>query len=86
MALILLPDECELPNTATRNAKRKPDVAPSSPLKVKKSDSQTSLSSRDSVLSRASDESTASSKCSFAPVKNQTSGHQGRVRIAVGGM
>jgi len=87
MALILLPDECFLPNTAKgkrkQGADREPDA--SRPLSVTKSDSQASLSSRSSAWSKTSDQSTGSSKCSFAPANNQAAMAPKRVRIAIGG-
>ena len=87
MALILLPDECFLPNTAKGKRKQGSDREPdaSQPFSVAKSDSQTSLSSRSSAWSKTSEQSTGSSKCSFAPANNQAAVTAKRVRIAIGG-
>ena len=66
--------------------KRKADGELVRAVGVAKSDSSSSLgSSRSDVFSKASDESTASSKCSFKPVVRQPSESRGRVRIAIGG-
>ena len=83
MALILLPDDCSPPETATKKKRgREGDVA-----QVAKSDSAASLSSRSSYPStKGSGHSTASSKCSFAPLKSEDSEGGKRVRIAIGGM
>ena len=82
MALVVLNDVCDLPNTK----KRKADGELGRAVGVAKSDSSSSLgSSRSDAFSKASDESTASSKCSFKPVVRQAPGSHARVRIAIGG-
>lgn len=81
MALILLPDDCSPPETATRKKRtREGEVG-----HVAKSNSAASLSSRSSYPStKGSGLSTASSKSSFAPLKADP--EQGKkVRIAIGG-
>lgn len=86
MALIFLPDVCELPNKAPcGNGKGRPVPETAKPLLVTKSRSVSSLSSASSNVSKASDRSTASSLCSFAPL--QPSAEQGeRARIAICGV
>ena len=88
MALILLPDECFLPNTAKGKRKQGADREPDAdqPFSVTKSDSQSSLSSRSSAWSKTSEQSTGSSRCSFAPANEQAAATAKRVRIAIGGM
>jgi len=88
MALILLPDECFLPNTAKGKRKQGADSASDAdqPLSVTKSDSQASLSSRSSAWSKTSEQSTGSSKCSFARASDQAVMAPKRVRIAIGGV
>lgn len=83
MALILLPDDCSPPETATKKKRsREGEVA-----QVAKSDSAASLSSRSSYpSSKGSGHSTALSKCSFAPLKADDFQNGKRVRIAIGGM
>ena len=56
------------------------------PLQVTKSGSRSSLSSGSSTLSRASEQSTGSSRWSFTVVKNQEGGETGarRTRVAIG--
>lgn len=87
MALILLPDECFLPNTAKGKRKQGADCErdANQPLCVSKSDSQASLSSRSSAWSKTSEQSTGSSKCSFAPTGHEAAVPTKRVRIAIGG-
>ena len=80
MALILLPDDCSPPNTATKKRAREPEATP-----VAKSDSAASLSSRGSTFSKGSGKSTGSSNCSFAPVRAAPGESGKRVRIAIGG-
>ena len=85
MALIFLPDVCELPNQATGNGgKGKPVPETAKPLLVTKSSSAGSLSSASSNVSKASDRSTASSLCSFAPLQ-PSEDQGGRARIAICG-
>ena len=81
MALILLPDDCSPPETASKKKRsREGEVA-----QVAKSNSAASLSSRSSYPStKGSGLSTASSKSSFAPLKADPEDGK-RVRIAIGG-
>ena len=89
MPLLLLPDACELPNTATKARKRARAPEPERAATVVHSSSSTSLSSASSVLSKTSKTSKtseASSRCSFAPLKRPTGrDSNGRVRIAIMG-
>ena len=94
---ILLPDLC-LPfseDVARAKGKRKAPVAAGGdavpgggdgPFQVSKSDSRGSLSSGSSTLSRASEQSTGSSRWSFTVVKNQEGAEAGarRTRVAIG--
>lgn len=94
---ILLPDVC-LPfseDVARAKGKRKASAAAADdavprehdgPLQVTKSGSRSSLSSGSSTLSRASEQSTGSSRWSFTVVKNQEGGETGarRTRVAIG--
>jgi|SaaInlV_125m_DNA_1040241.scaffolds.fasta_scaffold04100_2 hypothetical protein len=82
MTLLLLPDVCELPNTAPKKQKRHREPEPLRVVEVAHSESTTSLSSGSSALSKAS---ATSSQCSFAPIKRTASAPGGRVRIAIGG-
>ena len=83
--LIVMPDQCALPEK-----KRKADGALPRVATVAKSNSASSLasSSRSDTLSRASEESAASSNCSFKPVVSRPPGASKRsgVRIAIGGV
>ena len=81
--LELLPDECELPNTATKAQKRCREPTPVEEVPVVHSSSATSLSSGSSNLSKNSKTSNGSSKCSFAPPKRTAGIGKGRVRIAI---
>lgn len=80
-----MPDQCALPEK-----KRKADGELPRAATVAKSNSASSLasSSRSDTLSRASEESAASSNCSFKPVVSRSSGTSKRsaVRIAIGGV
>jgi len=81
MALVVLNDVCDLPNK-----KRKADSDLFRAVGVAKSHSSSSLaSSRSDTPSKVSDESTASSNCSFKPVVRHSSESSARVRIAIGG-
>ena len=81
MALILLPDDCSPPETATRKKRSREAEA----VHVAKSNSAASLSSRSSYPStKGSGLSTVSSKSSFAPLKADPE-HGKKVRIAIGG-
>lgn len=95
MGLILLPDQCTIPNMATKR-KRKADPVtelvvaemsthPHASGIVSKSPSFASISSAASSFSKASARSETSSKCSFAPIVNKDAERNCRVRIAVGG-
>ena len=95
MGLILLPDQCTIPNMATKR-KRKADPVtelvvaemsthPHASGIVSKSPSFASISSAASSFSKASARSETSSKCSFAPIVNKGAERNCRVRIAVGG-
>ena len=81
--LELLPDECELPNTATKARKGCREPTPVEEVPVVHSSSATSLSSGSSNLSKNSKTSNGSSKCSFAPPKRTAGIGKGRVRIAI---
>ena len=82
MALILLPDDCSPPETATRKKRNREGEGGQV---VAKSNSAASLSSRSSYPStKGSGLSTASSKSSFAPLKADPE-HGKKVRIAIGG-
>jgi len=85
MALILLPDDCRLPNMAQKKRKAEPVAAASQPFKVGKGEGAASMSSGSSGFSKASEQSGTSSKCSFAPLKASSSEYGGRVHIAIGG-
>jgi len=85
MALILLPDACCLPNMAQKKRKAEPAAAASQPFKVGKGERAASMSSGSSGVSKASDQSSVSSNCSFAPLKTAASEHGARVHIAIGG-
>ena len=92
---ILLPDLClpfsedstrskangKAPMAAAGDAMPREDCGP---LQVTKSGSRGSLSSGSSTLSRASEQSTGSSRWSFAPVKNQEGNEVGARRTRVG--
>ena len=93
MALIWLPDDVSLPNTA--GSKRKGRVGQEEGVptqltgvsKAAKVCSVTTESCSVSSRSKASARSTASSQCSFpAFVSAEEEDPHGRVRIAVGGM
>ena len=94
MALIWLPDECNLPNTAGKRKRRVGEgggvpTEPAAPLKVAKSNSFVSEScSSQSSRSKASAQSATSSRCSYASATSGEGGGTGggRVRIALGGM
>ena len=93
MALIWLPDVCDLPNTAGKRKRRVGEDEAFAPravgtVKVVKGDSFTSDSCSGSSRSKASMHSTASSRCSFPAVVSgiEDDGPNGRVRIAIGGM
>ena len=87
MALILLPDICGLPNKVpTGNGKTKPEPETAKPLQVTKSSSAASLSSACSNFSKASDQSTGSSMCSFTPLKASAAESGERARIAICGV
>ena len=94
---ILLPDLCLPFSEDVARAKGKgkapaaagDDAVPGGhegPLQVTKSGSRSSLSSGSSTLSRASEQSTGSSRWSFTVVKNQEGGETGarRTRVAIG--
>lgn len=83
--LELLPDDCELPNTATKSRKGCREPEPVEEVPVVHSSSATSLSSGSSTLSKNSKTSHDSSKCSFAPPKRTAGITKGRVRIAIMG-
>ena len=81
MALVVLNDVCDLPNK-----KRKAEGDLVRAVSVAKSHSSSSLaSSRSDTPSKVSEESAASSNCSFKPVVRQPSEPSARVRIAIGG-
>ena len=85
--LELLPDECALPNMATK-ARKPPRQSPSEgdvPVVVAQSSSATSLSSGSSTLSKTSKTSQASSRCSFPPLRRTAGITKGRVRVAIMG-
>lgn len=86
MALIFLPDVCDPFNKVpSGNGKGKAPAEVAKPLQVTKSSSAASLSSACSSFSKASDQSTGSSMCSFAPIKASVAEPGERVRIAICG-
>ncbi len=82
--LIVMPDQCVLPEKKRKSEGELPRVAT-----VAKSDSASSLaSSRSDTYSKVSEASSASSNCSFKPIVRRSAGAGGRekeVRIAIGG-
>ena len=93
MALIWLPDDVSLPNTAGGKRKRRVGEEEGAPTqltglaKMAKSRSFTTDSCSGSSRSKASAHSTTSSQCSFpAFVSAEEEDTNGRVRIAVGGV
>jgi hypothetical protein len=82
--LIVMPDQCALPDR-----KRKPEGELPRVASVAKSDSASSLAScrSDAAYSKASEGSSASSNCSFKPVVSRSpeAGKRSGVRIAIGG-
>ena len=91
MALIWLPDSCDLPNSGSKRKRRvggEGDGAgePVAVAKAKKTASVASMSSTASLMSRASFKSTASSNSSFARRQPSEEDESGIVRIAIGGL
>ena len=96
MSLILLPDQCDMPNMGGKRKRREGDGAAvasgrPSPAKMGKGNSVVSDASGGSSRSRASVQSTGSSRCSFPAMvcdddfDDERNG-AARVRIAIGGM
>lgn len=97
MSLILLPDQCDMPNMGSKRKRREGEGAAvasgrTSPAKMGKGNSFFSDSSGGSSRSRASVQSAGSSRCSFPAMvcdddfdDDQRNG-AARVRIAIGGM
>ena len=93
MALIWLPDSCELPNSAAKRKRKAGEegggVGESMGFgKAKRTASVASMSSTGSFMSRASARSTASSNCSFARMAPSAEAEDEScpVRIAIGGL
>jgi hypothetical protein len=81
--LIVMPDQCTLPDRKRKSEGELPRVA-----SIAKSDSASSLAScRSDAYSKASEASSASSNCSFKPVVSRSpgGGKESGVRIAIGG-
>ena len=92
MSLILLPNQCDMPNIVGKRKRRGEEESVSSgrlsPARVGKAASFFSESSGGSSRSRASAQSVASSRCSFPAIvcDEDDERNGGRVRIAIGGM
>lgn len=96
MALILLPDQCDMPNMGGKRKRREGEGAVASgrtsPAKLGKGNSFFADSSGGSSRSRASVQSTGSSRCSFPAMvcdddfDDDDRNGAARVRIAIGGM
>jgi len=91
MALIWLPDSCELPNSVSKRKRKAGEEGGglAEPMAFgKRTASVASMSSVGSFMSRASARSTASSNCSFARLAPSAEGEDEScpVRIAIGGL